>query len=100
MQPNRPTTTAPTDREPSAQALTAIDAEWPVIAAELAVTDAECRLAAHPGDVLAVRSHRRAVRRLLAVMADASTTSTTSTLRPTVRTAPSVVSAVVPVTAA
>jgi len=55
--------------EPTAAELTAIEAEWPVIAAELEVTDAQCRLAARPGDVVAVRAHRRAVRRLLAVLA-------------------------------
>jgi hypothetical protein len=54
--------------EPSAAELAAIEAEWPVIAAELEVTDAQCRLAARPGDVVAVRAHRRAVRQLLAVL--------------------------------
>jgi hypothetical protein len=55
--------------EPTTTDLIAIEAEWPVIAAELEVTDAQCRLAARPGDVVAVRAHRRAVRQLLAVLA-------------------------------
>lgn len=49
--------------EPSWADLVAIAAEWPVIEAELAVVDAECRLAASP-DALSVRAHRRAVARL------------------------------------
>ena len=49
--------------EPTSAALDAIEAEWPVIAAELDVLDAEIRLALSP-DVLAVRAHRRAVRTL------------------------------------
>jgi hypothetical protein len=46
------------NEEPTSSHLAAIETEWPVIAAELEVTDAECRLAASPGDVLAVRAHR------------------------------------------
>jgi len=47
-----------------------IEAEWPVIEAELEVVAAECRLAGSPGDQLAIRAHRRAVRSLLAVLAE------------------------------
>lgn len=63
----------PTYREPEPPdaELTAIEAEWPVIAAELDLVAAECRLAASPVDVLAGRAYRRAVRRLLAVLATA-----------------------------
>lgn len=57
---------APVITEPTPKDLAGIEAEWPVIAAELAVVDAECRLAASP-DALAVRAHRRAVSALAAV---------------------------------
>lgn len=53
--------------EPSAAELVAIEDEWPVIAAEVAVVAAECRLACS-SDVLAVRAHRRAVSALAAVV--------------------------------
>ena len=87
--------THPTDNmlDPSPADLAAIEAEWPVIAAELEITDSQCRLAASSGDAVAVRSHRRAVRRLLAVLAEADTA-----VRPTTRTA--VVPVFVPVAAA
>ncbi|GAB3175142.1 hypothetical protein GCM10027059_48440 [Myceligenerans halotolerans] len=49
--------------EPSAAELAAIEAEAPVIAAEVRVVEAECLLASHPGPI-AVRLHRRMVRRL------------------------------------
>ncbi|GAB2766988.1 hypothetical protein GCM10027039_30370 [Terrabacter koreensis] len=52
--------------EPRPSDLASIAAEWRVIEAELAVVDAECRLAASP-DPLAVRRHRRAVARLARV---------------------------------
>ena len=55
---------------PTRAALAAVEAEWPVIEAELEVVSAECRLARFPGDQLAVRTHRRAVRALLAVLAE------------------------------
>jgi len=55
---------------PTRAALAAVEAEWPVIEAELEVVAAECRLAQHPGDQLAIRAHRRAVRSLLAVLAE------------------------------
>src|SRR5688500_6729239 len=42
--------------------LDAIAGEWPVIEAELALVEAECRLAAAP-EPLAVRAHRRGVAR-------------------------------------
>jgi hypothetical protein len=58
---------------PTRADLARIEAEWPVIAAELEVTDAQCRLASSPGDVVAVRTNRRAVRRLLAVLAESGT---------------------------
>lgn len=48
------------DAEPTLTDLAAIVAEEPVIAAEVAVVDAECRLAASP-DETAIRAHRRAV---------------------------------------
>lgn len=48
--------------------LAAIEAEWPLIAAELELVEAECRLAAFPVDVLAGRAYRHAVRRRLAVL--------------------------------
>jgi hypothetical protein len=57
--------------DPTPSDLAAIEAEWPLIAAELDVVAAECRLASSPVDVLAGRAHRRAVRRLLAVLAAA-----------------------------
>ena len=49
--------------EPTLRDLAAIEAEWPVIEAEIAVVDAECRLAASV-DAVSVRAHRRAVARL------------------------------------
>ena len=61
------------DTGPTRADLARIEAEWPVIAAELEVTDAQCRLASSPGDAVAVRSHRRAVRHLLAVLAESTT---------------------------
>ena len=68
---------------PSKADLLEIEAEWPVIQAALAVTDAECRMAGAPDDVLAVRAHRRAVRRLLAAERAAATADRTTT-RPSV----------------
>ena len=46
--------------EPTVEDLEAIEAEWPVLAAELAVVDAHCRFLNSP-DVLARRALRRAV---------------------------------------
>jgi len=60
----------PLKNDPRRAELVLIEAEWPVIEAELEVVSAECRLAQHPGDQLAVRAHRRAVRALLAVLAE------------------------------
>jgi len=54
--------------EPSHEDLCAIADEWPVIEAELEVVAAECRLARFPGDQVAVRAHRRAVRAVLALL--------------------------------
>lgn len=59
-----------TEQEPTELALQRIETEWPVIAAELEVVDAECRLARAPHDALAVRAHRRAVRAALTAIAD------------------------------
>lgn len=55
--------------EPTRADLDAIEAEWPVIAAELEVVEADCRLARMPSDPLAQRARRRAIRSLLAVVA-------------------------------
>ncbi|GGR49595.1 hypothetical protein J2S40_000187 [Nocardioides luteus] len=54
--------------EPTGDDLAAIEAEWPQIAAERDLVDAECRLLADPADALAKRSHRRAVSALLHLM--------------------------------
>ena len=60
------------DREPTKAALRAIDAEWPLIAAELAVLDAEITaLSAHPApSELDRRRLRRTQSRLTRVMAE------------------------------
>lgn len=63
------------DVEPTVTDLAAIVAEEPVIAAEVAVVDAECRLAASP-DEMAVRAHRRAVVALGVAVRTAVQTST------------------------
>ena len=57
------------EREPTAAELAAIEREWPLIAAEMAVVDAEAAVAAAPDSVWAWRAHRRATRRVLAVAA-------------------------------
>ena len=54
--------------EPTTADLFAIEAEWPLIAAELELVAAECRLASSPVDVLAGRAYWRAARRLVAVL--------------------------------
>ena len=54
--------------EPTGDDLAAIEAEWPQIAAERDLVDAECRLLADPSDALAKRAHRRAVSALLHLM--------------------------------
>lgn len=51
--------------EPTPGDLDAIEAEWPQIAAEVDLVDAECRLLADPADVFAKRAHRRAMTALL-----------------------------------
>jgi hypothetical protein len=61
--------------EPTPSDLAAIAAEEPVIAAEVAVVDAECRLALSP-DERAVKAHRRAVVALNVVLRTALQTST------------------------
>lgn len=63
------------DVEPTFTDLAAIAAEEPVIAAEVAVVDAECRLAASP-DELAIKAHRRAVVALGVAIRTAVETST------------------------
>lgn len=60
---------ADVDREPSAEELAAIEREWPLIAAELAVVEAEVVLAVSPDSVVAHRAHRRAVQRVSVVAA-------------------------------
>jgi len=68
--------------EPTRRELDEIAAERPVIEAELEVTSAECRLAGSPGDQLAIRAHRRAVRSLLAVLAESIPNPLASGIRP------------------
>jgi hypothetical protein len=63
------------DDEPTPSDLAAIAAQEPVIAAEVAVVDAECRLAMSP-DELAIKAHRRAVVALNVAMRTAVETST------------------------
>lgn len=62
--------TAPTHDD-----LAEIETEWPLIAAEIALVEAESRLASFPDDVLAERAHRRAVRALLALIAQQTSTT-------------------------
>jgi len=57
----------PLDREPTAEDLAAIEAEWPLIAAEVAVVDAEAAVALDHTDGLAARRLSVACRRLSAV---------------------------------
>ena len=57
-----------TQDEPTPDELAAIEAEWPQIAAERDLVDAECRLLADPADALAKRAHRRAVSALLLLL--------------------------------
>jgi hypothetical protein len=69
--PARPDTNDDTDDVgPTAADLAAIDAEWPVIEAELDELDAVIRIisAAHDPDELEVRRYRRAQRRVLREM--------------------------------
>ena len=56
------------DTAPTNSDLAEIEAEWPQIAAEVDLVDAECRLLADPADVLAKRAHRRAVTSLLLLL--------------------------------
>jgi hypothetical protein len=60
------------ENEPTPTELAAIEAEWPLIAAEIAVVAAECRLALAPTDALSIRAHRRTVRAALAAAAQHS----------------------------
>ena len=60
--------------DPTPADLAAIEAEWPLIAAELYVVTAECRLATSP-DELATRAHRRAVTHLAALTREHSRTT-------------------------
>lgn len=73
------TALAAPDDEPTFSELAAIVAQEPVIAAEVAVVDAECRLAASP-DELSVRAHRRAVVALGVALRTAVQTSTNRAL--------------------
>jgi hypothetical protein len=57
----------PLEREPKPAEVWAIVREWPLIGAELAVVDAEVRLAVNSEDELAWQAHRHAERRVLAV---------------------------------
>ncbi|MFE7506533.1 DUF6284 family protein [Promicromonospora sp. NPDC057488] len=61
--------------EPTFTDLAAIVAEEPVISAEVAVVDAECRMAIEPGPA-ATEAHRRAVTALNTVIRTAVQTST------------------------
>lgn len=54
-----PATAPQPEPEPTVEDLQAIEAEWPVLAAELAVVEAQCRFLVSP-DVLARRALRRA----------------------------------------
>lgn len=72
--------------EPHRADLAAIEAEWPVIAAELEVVDAECRLARTPADALTIRAHRRAVRGLLTALAQHEPTAEVAAPLPLVST--------------
>ncbi len=74
---NAPTETAPPrshpsdpDDGPSANDLIAIEAEWPLLSAELAVVNAECQLLNYPSD-FSVRALRRAHRALAVALAHA-----------------------------
>ena len=58
--------------EPSAADMAAIEDEWPLIAAELYLVEAECRLARTPPDVVAERARRRAVHALLSALVQRS----------------------------
>jgi len=82
--------TDPFDREPTAQDLAAIDAEWPLIAAEIAVVDAEAAVALDDTDGLAGRRLSIARRRLSAVAtsfeaADADADPTRQVPAPSIR---------------
>ena len=57
----------PDSAGPSADELAAIEAEWPLIEAELVVVDALVRWAAEPTHEGLWRRHRRAERRVLAI---------------------------------
>ena len=56
------------EREPTLDELAAIEAEMPSITAGVDLVDAECRVLANPGDVLARRAHRRAMSALLSLL--------------------------------
>lgn len=58
----------PMDTAPTHSDLAEIEAEWPQIAAEVELVDAECRLLADPADVLAKRAYRRAWSALLLLL--------------------------------
>src|SRR5687767_4351179 len=56
------------EAEPNKADIAAIEAEWPLIAAEVDLVEAECRLARTPLDTVAERARRRAMRSLLAAL--------------------------------
>lgn len=59
----------PLHDEPTNVELAAIEGEWPLIAADLALVEAECRMAASgPGDALAERARRRALHGVLSAL--------------------------------
>jgi len=66
----------PDHPEPSAAELAAIEREWPVLSAELAVVQAECRHLLRPSD-LSHRALRRAHRALAVAQRDAHNLTTT-----------------------
>lgn len=78
---SHPALPATDDDEPTATDLAAIDAEWPVIEAELGVLDAEIAALLHDGpSPLDWRRVRRARRRLLTVLAQRAADDTPAPL--------------------
>ncbi|MFE7504013.1 DUF6284 family protein [Promicromonospora sp. NPDC057488] len=65
------------DDEPTVDDLAALVAEEPVVSAEVAVVDAECRLATSPDEV-AVKAHRNAVTALNTVLRTRAGRATTT----------------------
>lgn len=65
------------DDEPTFTELDAILAEEPILSAEVAVVDAECRLATSPDEV-AVKAHRNAVTALNTLLRTRTTRATST----------------------